>query len=117
MYAYFYKKRTVKQKIFISYSNSDINKVDLIREELKSHSYLEPVIIASNREALRPLAEKVSEGILQSEVIIPILTNNSINTQWINQEIGFATAYKKKIMPIIERGIIDHLKGFIHKQN
>jgi hypothetical protein len=53
---------------------------------------------------------------MSSAIIIPIITEQSITEQWINQEIGFATAIDKKIMPIIESGLIDTLKGFIHKQ-
>lgn len=44
------------------------------------------------------------------------MTKNSIPTQWINQEIGFATALSKRIMPIVESDLIDKLKGFIYKQ-
>jgi hypothetical protein len=44
------------------------------------------------------------------------LTSNSIATQWINQEIGFATALGIRIMSIVESNLIDKLKGFIHKQ-
>ncbi len=106
----------MKQKLFISYSNIDIGKVELIRQLLLENQLFEPVIIASNREALKPLADKVSEGIINSAVVIPILTKGSYNTQWINQEIGFATALRKKVMPVIEIDIIDILKGFIHKQ-
>ncbi len=73
-------------------------------------------MIATNREALKPLAVKVSEGIEKAAAVIPVITRNSMNTQWINQEIGFATAFKKKVLPIVEKDIINDLKGFIHKE-
>lgn len=106
----------MKQEIFISYSDFDKDKVELIVDELKSSTIFSPIVIASNREALKPLAQKVEDGIIKAKVIIPILTKKSIPTQWINQEIGFATALKKRIMPIVESDLIDKLKGFIHKQ-
>jgi hypothetical protein len=106
----------MKQGIFISYSDFDKDKVDLIVNELEGNTKFFPIVIASNREALKPLAQKVADGIIQAKVIIPILTKNSIPTQWINQEIGFATALSKRIMPIVESDLIDKLKGFIHKQ-
>ncbi len=106
----------MKHALFISYSNLDIHKVKLIEQELEGHILFYPLIIAENREALKPLAQKVSEGIKNSEVVIPIITSQSIGTQWINQEIGFATAIGKKIRPIVEKNLIDSLKGFIHKQ-
>lgn len=106
----------MKHGIFISYSDFDKDKVDLIVDELKGHDLFFPIVIAFNREALKPLAKKVADGIIDAKIIIPILTTRSIATQWINQEIGFATALDKQIMPVVESTLIDKLKGFIHKQ-
>lgn len=106
----------MKHGIFISYSDFDKDKVELIVNELKGSTLFFPIVIASNREALKPLAQKVADGIIQAKVIVPILTANSITTQWINQEIGFATALSKRVMPLVESTLIDALKGFIHKQ-
>lgn len=106
----------MKEGIFISYSDYDKDKVDLIVLELDGNTKFFPIVIASKREPLKPLAQKVTDGIKQAKVILPILTKNSIPTQWINQEIGFATALSKRIMPIVESDLIDKLKGFIHKE-
>jgi hypothetical protein len=106
----------MKHGIFISYSDFDKDKVGLIVQELEHNTLLYPIVIASNREALKPLAQKVADGIIEAKVIVPIITKNSINTQWINQEIGFATALQKKIMPVVQAELIETLKGFIHKQ-
>lgn len=106
----------MKHGIFISYSDFDKEKVELIVKELEGNIKFYPIVIASNREALKPLAQKVADGIIEAKIILPILTKNSIPTQWINQEIGFATALNKRIMPIVESDLIDKLKGFIHKQ-
>jgi hypothetical protein len=107
----------MQEEIFISYSNSDKDKVDLIAEELKGNKIFKSKVIASDREALKPLAQKVSKGITDCKVFLPILTKNSMNTQWINQEIGYAMALGKTILPIIEKGIMGKLKGFIHKES
>jgi hypothetical protein len=90
--------------------------VELIVKELEDHYLFTPIVIASNREPLKPLAEKVIKGIHSSTVFIPIMTAKSIPTQWINQEIGFAKATDKKITPIVESSILKDLKGFIHKE-
>lgn len=106
----------MKAEIFISYSDFDKDKVDLIVSELEGNIKFAPLVIASNREALKPLAKKVADGIINAKVIVPILTRKSFTTQWINQEIGFATALNKKVIPIVESDLINDLKGFIHKQ-
>ncbi|MEQ6118634.1 hypothetical protein [Reichenbachiella sp. MALMAid0571] len=71
----------MKKKLFISYSDFDKEKVELIKSELDDHPFFEPLVIASNREALKPLVKKVTDGIEGSFVIIPILTAKSISTQ------------------------------------
>lgn len=107
-------KSEMKHEIFISYSDYDKDKVKLIEEELKGSTLFKPLVIANKREALKPLAKKVAEGIINSKIFLPILTTNSISQQWINQEIGYAEAQKKTIMPIVAKELIDTLKGFIH---
>ena len=60
---------------------------------------LEPIVVADNRESMKALSEKVIEGIKAADVVVPILTEKSAWTQWINQEIGYAKAIKKRIEP------------------
>ena len=48
---------------------------------------------------------KVKEGINSCSVMIVLLTYNSTNTIWLNQEIGYATAKNIPIIPVIEQGI------------
>jgi hypothetical protein len=107
---------TQKEEIFISYTDLDKDKVELIVSMLGNNTKFQPLVIASNRQPLIPLAKKVADGIIRAKVFLPILTKNSINTQWINQEIGFATALGKRIIPIVDKEVISLLKGFLHKQ-
>jgi nucleoside 2-deoxyribosyltransferase len=107
----------MKKKLFISYGNDNFNKVKLVVKNLENHPLFSPVVVANKREANKALVDKVTEGINDADYIIPILTKDSIHNQWINQEIGYASAKGKKIIPIIEESIMAQLKGFIHKQN
>jgi hypothetical protein len=107
----------MKRKIFISYSDFDKHKMRQFEKIINAEKDFEPIIIADRKKALAQLSDKVKKGIIECNYFIPIITRQSINTQWINQEIGFAVAIKNcKIIPIIESQIIDDLHGFIHKQ-
>lgn len=107
----------MNKKIFISYSQNDKNKVDSLSKALEnSEKKFIPIIIANKRNPGKPLAEKVKEGILETTFFIPILTRSSISNQWVNQEIGFAVANDRNILPIVEKSILNELKGFIHNQ-
>lgn len=78
---------------------------------------LKPIIVAAKRSPEKSFADKVKDGIFESDYIVPILTKDSVNNQWVNQEIGYAEALgiRIKIFPIVETPILDDLKGFIHK--
>ena len=106
-----------KIKVFISYANEDRNKVDALERALLKTGKYELVIVAKRRDPMKSLALKVKEGIDESDCFVPILTEGSRPTQWINQEIGFATAKGKDIFPIVEKSLLtgDRLKGFINK--
>lgn len=104
-----------KKNVFISYSDLDRTKMRSLQRLVENTGSLVPIVIADNRQALFQLSDKVKAGITQSDYVIPILTQNSVSTQWINQEIGFATALNKTLIPIVEEDLIPQLKGFIHK--
>lgn len=104
------------KKIFISYSDNDRNKMRSIEKLISNHNLLKAIIVADNRNALELLSTKVKAGIESCDYFVPILTEQSICTQWINQEIGYATALKKEIIPIVQTQIMSELRGFIHKQ-
>jgi hypothetical protein len=107
----------VKRVLFISYATENANKVKLIEKEIKNHSLFESLVVANKREPNKALVKKVTEGIDSSYRFIPILTRHSIQTQWINQEIGYAVGKNIPIIPVVEKGILNDLKGFVHKQN
>jgi len=107
----------MNDKFFISYSDHDKNKLDALTKALKKTSKkFQPIIIAKRKFPGKPLTDKVKEGILETPHFIPILTRASIANQWVNQEIGFAIANERNIIPVVEKRIIHQLKGFIHNQ-
>lgn len=87
-----------------------------LKRAILKNEMLAPIVVADKRSPKKSLADKVREAILESDYLVPILTESSINNQWVNQEIGFAEALgtKIKIFPIVEKAIFNDLKGFIH---
>lgn len=103
-------------KFFISYSTADKGKMLSLRKRIEKHNSLKAIVVADDRKASKLLTDKVKDGIDESEYFVCILTAKSITNQWVNQEIGYATAQDRKIRPIVESKVLDKLKGFIHKQ-
>jgi len=104
-------------KIFISYSHGDKGKMEaLCRVIEKSGIDVETVVIVSRNSPGTSLTDKVINGIRESDRFVVILTRDSIDNQWVNQEIGFCQALGKPILPIVEAQIMKRLKGFVHAQ-
>ncbi|PJZ47532.1 toll/interleukin-1 receptor domain-containing protein [Leptospira saintgironsiae] len=112
----------MKIKLFISYSEKDRKKIKLIQQVFSNAPEIELIIIANNKSEMISLTKKVTDGIKESNYFVPILTRQSISEQWINQEIGYANAFKEikndslNILPVAEKSVLNNLKGFIHKQ-
>lgn len=103
----------VRVKIFVSHSSEDDNKMEAIYRAIKKRPQLEPVIVVKKRQQGKWFPDKVAEALDAADLIIPILTKNSIKSQWVNQEIGYARAKAKDIWPLLEKGQTKNLKGFI----
>ena len=103
--------------IFISYESEDKNKMKALYKAIsKKYRGFKPIVVANRRNPGMALTDKVKKGIEDADYFIPIITRNSILSQWVNQEIGYAIAKDKEIVPICEDNIRDKLKGFIHNQ-
>lgn len=50
------------------------------------------------------LWEKIKSMILRSDLIIVLWTKNAYSSAFLNQELGFAEAHNKLIVPIVETG-------------
>ncbi len=107
----------MKKNIFVSYCSGDMSKVKAFVKRIDRTDCLQPIVVENGRNSMQYLAEKVMEGFKNADYIVPILTRNSINTQYINQEIGYAKAKKIPIMPLVEQDVMDKLKGFVTSQN
>ena len=106
-------------KSFISYSNENDDKRAILSRLLRVNK-LNPIIVALRNKPSMLLAAKVEQAIEEADFLIPILTKESIQNQWVNQEIGYSNKLvnenKLRIIPIVEESIMDCLKGFVHKQ-
>lgn len=50
------------------------------------------------------LADKVDEAIRRCQAVIVLITTASLNSAFVQQEIGLARAYGKPLIPMVEKG-------------
>ncbi len=103
-------------QVFISHYSGDVDKARSVMEAINALPDFHAVLIVERREPLKALAQEVSEGIIDSKYFVPLLTPKSRETQWVNQEIGFAVSRGKKVYPLVDKEVLHGLKGFITKE-
>jgi hypothetical protein len=71
----------MKAKIFLSYSESDKNKLKAIRSAMKKRPGLDPIVVSERQKVGQSLADKVKECVQEADCLMPILTKKSISNQ------------------------------------
>jgi hypothetical protein len=85
-------------RVFISYSRSDQALAHLLAYILTTGGikcYLDRAIRAG-----RYFDHEIKEMIRKADVVLVLLTRSSINSAWVNQEIGFAIAHDRRVWPL-----------------
>lgn len=100
-------------KVFISYSSQDKNLSGLFKQYFEDYACFS-VFLA--HEDIAPALEwelKVIKNLKEADVIIPLITDSYRDSEFTDQELGMALAWKKIIIPIKLSNINPY--GFIKK--
>lgn len=91
--------------VFISYSHRDKKYADLIANKLKSAKHKVWIDTWKLRGGDN-LIEKINDGLKETDVLIVLVSANSLNSEWVSQEIS-AVAFsdisnkKRRIIPVL----------------
>ncbi len=97
--------------IFVSYSTHDLWQVQALQKQIEN-TPIKIFVAESSVSPSQELAPSISKAIKECDLFIVLWSKNAKDSDWVAQEIGKATAYKKKILPLIlEEGL--SLPGFI----
>lgn len=86
-------------RIFLSYNTKDKKEVGKIKNHLSYFGF--EVFLA--HEDITPTAQwqdEIKKNLKKCDIFIPVLTSNFMDSEWTNQEIGFAIALDKFIIPL-----------------
>lgn len=101
-------------EVFISAeTENDIHYAEYLRDKLKATYMFQVHLIVQDRYPNSEIVKLIQDSIFKSKYFVPILTKNSFQNQWVNQEIGYATALKKTFYPLIEEVLVSKLRGFV----
>jgi hypothetical protein len=91
-------------KIFLSHSIRDREWCEWLKasaQEMGITAYLSEHDPAPGRN----LADKIKNAIDTSDAVVVLLTDNSVDAPYVNQEIGYALKGDKLIIPLVQPGI------------
>lgn len=89
--------------IFISYSRKDIDKVLPIVKEIESKG-ISVWFDINGIESGEEFVTKIATAIDNSDSILFMYTENSVNGQWTQKEVMYAKEQKKTVIPILLNG-------------
>lgn len=113
----FSERKTFKKKVFLSHSHYDIDTGEMqiaksILESLDFDVYIdsERLGIQTTRAGLKRVAATIRKEISR-RIFILIMTQNSVNSHWVNWELGYADGNTKPtnvyLWPILKKQIIN----------
>lgn len=98
-------------RIFLSYGSGDEDYVGQLFDSIGVVSNLQPYVAEWIETAGVPLRDKVAQGIDGSSCLIAFYTYNGMNSEWMNQEVGYAYGKKVTVIPIKDESV--ELQGFL----
>jgi len=112
-------------KVFIGYSSEDDDKAQYIHDCLARIVQIRPYKAELYQAYGEDFRQRIQRQLEESHFMVVLLTSSGKNSQWVNQEIGFACALKRRlqgkykelphIIPISEKQL--ELKGFVTKDS
>ena len=91
----------MKSKIFISYSRKDFEVVEGLRNDIQSRTGILPWMDVSGIETGTRFADVIAKAIDDCELLIFVMSTNSIESSWTRKEVMYALNHKKKIYPVV----------------
>jgi nucleoside 2-deoxyribosyltransferase len=106
----------MQHKIFISSSVRDSDLAHDLAKRLDKAG-LKAITPAENIDAGENIKSKIKEELRKADEVIVILTNNSLDSQWLLFEMGYATSLDKHVTPLIQGVEPDELPEIIRQMN
>jgi hypothetical protein len=96
--------------VFLSHSEEDERLAWRVKDVL-DRTKIDTYIFEAYQKPGEALVDAVTTAMKNSSYVVVILTKNSSNSPWVNQEIGMAHGLGKEIIPVVENNLI--YKGLI----
>lgn len=99
------------EQVYVSHAPADLGVVEEVVGTVRNFPFdtyvaMEEVEPGRNRENL-------AGRVANSDVVVAVLTADGAGDQWVNQEVGYASARGVPVLPLYESP--DHRGGYLHR--
>lgn len=91
-------------EVFLSHSVDDRDHVTLVQRQIEALG-IDVYLAEHDPKPGTSIAAKIDEALRRSHAVVVLITATSINSAYVQQEVGLARAYGKPIVPIVEKGV------------
>jgi hypothetical protein len=101
-------------EVFLSHSCDDLQHVALVKRQIEALG----VDVYLAEHDVRPgtsIAAKVQEAIKRCHAVVVLITGKSIDSVFVQQEVGIARGFEKPIVPIVEKGVDTSRLGILRE--
>lgn len=99
-------------EVFLSHATVDEQHVALVQQQMEALG-ISVYLAEHDPQPGTILAEKVRDAIHRCHAVVVLITTESLNSAYVQQEIGIAHECGKPIVPIVEKGIDTRQLGIL----
>jgi len=99
-------------QIFLSHNTRDRKWGEWLLRSAAAHG-IRPYLAEHDVRAGSSLASKIEKAIDDSAAVVVLVTSNSVNSAYVQQEVGYARKAKKLIIPVVQVGIASEQLGML----
>lgn len=88
-------------EVFLSHASADREHVELVRGQIEALG-IGVYLAEHDHRPGTPLADKVRGAVQRADLVVVLVTSTSVNSSYVQQEIGFALAHNKPVIPIVD---------------
>lgn len=91
-------------EVFVSHATRDVRHVEMVRSQAEALG-ISVYLAEHDVQPGSVLADKIEAAIRRCQAVIVLITTASVTSTIVQQEIGFAHAHGKPLIPMVEKGI------------
>jgi hypothetical protein len=91
-------------EVFLSHATADRDHVALVQRQIEALG-ITVYLAEHDPKPGSSIAAKVEEALERCHAVVVLITNNSVNSAYVQQEVGLARAHNKPILPIVDKSV------------